>query len=139
MHPPCSEEAYGCSAFLDDERSFGLEVLPEERTTTKPELRGTSNTGPHGGSTAATSVRSSVGPVANHHTRPPPPQQIKLKVTTVSLTPRHPKVVSLLKIPFPLPDIEVTCANVRKHVVTPVGIARPADAHSSAVGNRMGA
>ena len=69
---------------------------------------------------------------------PPPPQQIKLKVATVSPTPHHPKVVSLLKIPFPLPDIEVTSVNVRKRVVTPVGIARPADAHSSAAGNGMG-
>lgn len=69
---------------------------------------------------------------------PPPPQKIKLKVATVSPTPHHPKVVSLLKIPFPLPDIEVSSVNVRKRVVTPVGIARPADAHSSPVGNGMG-
>ena len=54
------------------------------------------------------------------------PQQIKLKVATVSPTPHHPKVVSLLKIPFPLPDIDVSSVNVRKRVVTPVGIARPA-------------
>lgn len=66
---------------------------------------------------------------------PPPPQQIKLKVATVSPTPHHPKVVSLLKIPFPLPDVDVSSVNVRKRIVTPVGIARPADTHSSAVGN----
>ena len=69
---------------------------------------------------------------------PPPPQQIKLKVATVSPTPHHPKVVSLLKIPFPLPDIEVSSVNVRKRVVTPVGIARPVDTHSSPAGNGMG-
>ena len=69
---------------------------------------------------------------------PPPPQQIKLKVATVSPTPHHPKVVSLLKIPFPLPDIEVSSINVRKRIVTPVGIARPADYQSSAVGNGTG-
>ena len=72
----------------------------------------------------------------------PPPQQIKLKVATVSPTPHHPKVVSLLKVPFPLPDIEVSAVNVRKRIVTPVGIARPATAdgggHSSGVGNGMG-
>lgn len=69
---------------------------------------------------------------------PPPSQQIKLKVATVSPTPHHPKVVSLLKIPFPLPDIEVSSVNVRKRIVTPVGIARPVDAHSSGVGNGTG-
>ena len=58
---------------------------------------------------------------------PPPLQQIKLKVATVSPTPHHPKVVSFLKIPFPLPDIEVSSVNVRKRIVTPVGISRPAD------------
>ena len=66
---------------------------------------------------------------------PLPPQQIKIKVATVSPTPHHPKVVSLLKIPFPLPDIDVTSVNVRKRIVTPVGIARPMDTHSSAIGN----
>jgi hypothetical protein len=69
---------------------------------------------------------------------PPPPQQIKLKVATVSPTPHHPKVVSLLKIPFPLPDIDVSSVNVRKRVLTPVGIARPVDSHSSTPGNGTG-
>lgn len=68
----------------------------------------------------------------------PPPQQIKLKVATVSPTPHHPKVVSLLKIPFPLPDVEVSSVNVRKRVVTPVGIARPASSHSPTTGNGTG-
>ena len=71
-------------------------------------------------------------------TAPLPPQQIKLKVATVSPTPHHPKVVSLLKIPFPLPDIDVSSVNVRKRIVTPVGIARPVDNHSSGVGNGTG-
>jgi len=69
---------------------------------------------------------------------PPPPQQIKLKVATVSPTPHHPKVVSLLKIPFPLPDIEVSSVNVRKRIVTPVGIARPVETYSSTAGNGTG-
>lgn len=69
---------------------------------------------------------------------PLPSQQIKLKVATVSPTPHHPKVVSLLKVPFPLPDIEVSSVNVRKRVVTPVGIARPADSRPFAVGNGTG-
>lgn len=53
-------------------------------------------------------------------------QQIKLKVATVSPTPHHPKVVSLLKIPFPLPDIEVANVRLRKRIITPAGVARPA-------------
>ena len=69
---------------------------------------------------------------------PSPPQQIKLKVATVSPTPHHPKVVSLLKIPFPLPDIDVSSVNVRKRIVTPVGIARPVDSHLSGAGNGTG-
>ena len=66
----------------------------------------------------------------------PPP--IKLKVATVSPTPHHPKVVSLLKVPFPLPDVEVSSVTVRKRIVTPVGIARPVDPHSPTAGNGMG-
>ena len=46
-----------------------------------------------------------------------------LKVATVSPTPDHLKVVSLLKIPFPLPDIDVSSVDVRKQTVTPVEIA----------------
>jgi hypothetical protein len=82
------------------------------------------------------SPQSQTTPTA--HGPPPPQQQIKLKVATVSPTPHHPKVVSLLKIPFPLPDIDVSSVNVRKRIVTPVGIARPVDANSSAAGNGTG-
>ena len=35
------------------------------------------------------------------------PQILKLKVGTLSPTPHHPKVVAMLKVPFPLPDVEV--------------------------------
>ncbi|KAJ2912760.1 hypothetical protein MD484_g7656, partial [Candolleomyces efflorescens] len=34
-------------------------------------------------------------------------QILRLKVGTLSPTPHHPKVVAMLKIPFPLPDVEV--------------------------------
>ncbi|EAU87827.1 hypothetical protein CC1G_09446 [Coprinopsis cinerea okayama7 len=34
-------------------------------------------------------------------------QILRLKVGTLSQTPHHPKVVAMLKIPFPLPDVEV--------------------------------
>ncbi|KAI1790522.1 hypothetical protein LXA43DRAFT_973543 [Ganoderma leucocontextum] len=50
----------------------------------------------------------------------------KVKVAGVVPTPHHPKVVALLKVPFPLPDIEIERVNVRKRIVTPAGVARPA-------------
>ena len=83
----------------------------------------------------ALGVQSTQSPTSPSLQSPLPPQQIKLKVATVSPTPHHPKVVSLLKIPFPLPDIEVSSVNVRKRVVTPTGIAHPVDANPSADGN----
>ena len=51
---------------------------------------------------------------------------VKVKIAGVVPTPHHPKVVALLKVPFPLPDIEVERVNVRKRIVTPAGVARPA-------------
>jgi len=52
-------------------------------------------------------------------------QGVRLKVATLSPTPHHPKVVSMLKVPFPLPDIEVDKMSVRRRILTPSGIARP--------------
>ena len=54
-----------------------------------------------------------------------PDQGVRLKVATLSPTPHHPKVVSMLKVPFPLPDIEVDKMAVRRRILTPTGIARP--------------
>jgi len=53
------------------------------------------------------------------------PQPVRLKVATLSPTPHHPKVVSMLKVPFPLPDIEVEKLAVRRRILTPQGLARP--------------
>ena len=55
---------------------------------------------------------------------PSPPPSVRLKVATLSPTPHHPKVVSLLKMPFPLPDIEVEQLAIRKRVVTAHGVSR---------------
>jgi hypothetical protein len=52
-------------------------------------------------------------------------QGVRLKVATLSPTPHHPKVVSMLKVPFPLPDIEVDKMAVRRRALTSSGIARP--------------
>ncbi|THV03536.1 hypothetical protein K435DRAFT_851838 [Dendrothele bispora CBS 962.96] len=39
---------------------------------------------------------------------------LKIKVGTLSPTPHHPKVVAMLKVPYPLPDLEVEKMNIRK-------------------------
>ncbi|KAJ6554468.1 hypothetical protein B0H19DRAFT_1153656 [Mycena capillaripes] len=39
---------------------------------------------------------------------------LRIKVGTLSPTPHHPKVVAMLKVPFPLPDVEVERMVVRK-------------------------
>ncbi|KAF8551564.1 hypothetical protein OG21DRAFT_261850 [Imleria badia] len=49
---------------------------------------------------------------------------IRLKVATLAPTPHHPKVVGLLKMPFPLPDIEVERLAVRRRLVTAQGISK---------------
>ncbi|KAF8154133.1 hypothetical protein B0H34DRAFT_784135 [Crassisporium funariophilum] len=42
------------------------------------------------------------------------PQVLRIKVGTLSPTPHHPKVVAMLKVPFPLPDVEVDRMGVVK-------------------------
>jgi len=42
--------------------------------------------------------------------------QLRLKLAVMSPTPHHPKVVALLKVPFPLPDVEVEKAELRPRV-----------------------
>jgi hypothetical protein len=49
----------------------------------------------------------------------------RVRVATFSPTPHHPKVVALLKVPFPLPDIIVDRVQVCRRAVSPQGIARP--------------
>ncbi|THH04417.1 hypothetical protein EW145_g5536 [Phellinidium pouzarii] len=55
----------------------------------------------------------------------PPGTLLRLKVGTLSPAPHHPKVVAQLKVPFPLPDVEVAQGRARRRVVTPAGLARP--------------
>ena len=50
---------------------------------------------------------------------------VRVRVATFSPTPHHPKVVALLKVPFPLPDVVVDRLQVRRRAVSPQGIARP--------------
>ncbi|KIP06880.1 hypothetical protein PHLGIDRAFT_30283 [Phlebiopsis gigantea 11061_1 CR5-6] len=62
---------------------------------------------------------------------------VRVRVAAAVPAPHHPKVVSLLKVPFPLPDLVLTAhwtpqgtqtveVEARKRVVTPSGVARPA-------------
>ncbi|KAK1230991.1 hypothetical protein PQX77_005901 [Marasmius sp. AFHP31] len=44
-------------------------------------------------------------------------EPLKVKAGTLSPTPHHPKVVAMLKVPFPLPDVEVDKLNLRKREV----------------------
>ncbi|CAK5271372.1 unnamed protein product [Mycena citricolor] len=42
------------------------------------------------------------------------PEILRAKARTMSPTPHHPKVVGMLKVPFPLPDVDVAHIAVRK-------------------------
>ncbi|TDL26828.1 hypothetical protein BD410DRAFT_819051 [Rickenella mellea] len=75
-------------------------------------------------------ARQPSAPELSTHASPSPlgHPPLRLKVASLSPAPHHPKVVAQLKVPFPLPDIEVDNMRVRKRVVTASGIARPAPA-----------
>jgi hypothetical protein len=63
----------------------------------------------------------------------------RVRVATLSPTPHHPKVVALLKVPFPLPDIIVDRLQVCRRAVSAQGIARPSwNASTNAVGGGGG-
>ena len=68
-------------------------------------------------SAAATAAAAAADGASSNHTR--------VRVATFSPTPHHPKVVALLKVPFPLPDIIVDRLQVCRRAVSPQGIARP--------------
>ncbi|KAH9834469.1 uncharacterized protein C8Q71DRAFT_769024 [Rhodofomes roseus] len=70
---------------------------------------------------------------------PAQPQSLRVKVAAVVPTPHHPKVVALLKVPFPLPDVEIEHVAVRRRIVTPAGLSRPApDAVPESAGSGSG-
>jgi hypothetical protein len=66
--------------------------------------------------TAAATAAAADGTSSNH---------TRVRVATLSPTPHHPKVVALLKVPFPLPDIIIDRLQVCRRAVSPQGIARP--------------
>ncbi|PPQ71328.1 hypothetical protein CVT26_011973 [Gymnopilus dilepis] len=57
------------------------------------------------------------------------PQVLRVKVGTLSPTPHHPKVVAMLKVPFPLPDVEVERMSVVRRKGFPVSSPRPDSRH----------
>ena len=74
-------------------------------------------TSSHFSATSGTSSRLS----SSTHAHGPQPL-LKLKIATLSPAPHHPKVVAQLKVPFPLPDVQVDRAKARKRVIGPNGL-----------------
>ncbi|KAF7967311.1 hypothetical protein HWV62_34739 [Athelia sp. TMB] len=73
--------------------------------------------------TCALAVRRLPSPAPSPSSPSPaaPPTSIRLKIGTLSPTPHHPKVVSMLKIPYPLPDIDVERAAVHRRGAAAAG------------------
>lgn len=65
-----------------------------------------------------------VGQSPQHHSNGVRESVIRLRVATLAPTPHHPKVVGLLKMPFPLPDIELERLVIRRRVVTAQGLSK---------------
>ena len=111
----------GSSAGRHREEDDGDDSEPEDSETpwtctlvlSRVGERGTGAVSP---ATAAASAAASDTTSSNH---------TRVRVGTFSPTPHHPKVVALLKVPFPLPDIIVDRQQVCRRAVSPQGIARP--------------
>lgn len=103
--PEDSETPWTCTLTLRHSYSSRFSAHPSYPASPPPPLHSTSST--------------------TSGSLPPTQQEIRVKVGAVVPTPHHPKVVALLKIPFPLPDIEVEKVAVHKRIVTPAGVARP--------------
>ena len=84
---------------------------------------------------AAAAVNGSAAPTIGGRISPVPPtptitqgvvplepQVLRVKVGTLSPTPHHPKVVAMLKVPFPLPDVEVERMGIVKRDVRSMGL-----------------
>jgi len=87
-------------------------------------------THPTSTSTRPTTARGTSSSLSSHEQHPQP---VRLKVATLSPTPHHPKVVSMLKVPFPLPDIEIEKMAVQPRVLTAQGLARPGVGHEGLI------
>ena len=111
----------GSSAGRLREEDDGDESEPEDSETPWTCTLVLSRVGEGGGgamspASAAATAAATDGTSSNH---------TRVRVATFSPTPHHPKVVALLKVPFPLPDIIVDRLQVCRRAVSPQGIARP--------------
>lgn len=109
----------GSSAGRHQEEDDGDESEPEDSETpwTCTLVLSRVGEGGAGAVSPATAAAVAADGTSSNHTR--------VRVATFSPTPHHPKVVALLKVPFPLPDIIVDRLQVCRRTVSPQGIARP--------------
>jgi len=82
----------------------------------------------HSRTSSTSQSHSHLAPLSEPVTSPAP---TRLKIATLSPAPHHPKVVCQLRIPFPLPDVEVTRGAICKRVVLPDGSTRTTIGQSS--------
>ena len=66
--------------------------------------------------------RSAIAAVGGREPVSPETQVLRVKVGTLSPMPHHPKVVAMLKVPFPLPDVQVERMAVVKRDVRSIGM-----------------
>jgi hypothetical protein len=92
---------------LGDGRDVGEESDPEDSETPWVCTMKVRRTGPASSSAGNGSLKQS--PKGGGEK-----EVLKLKVGTLSPTPHHPKVVAMLKVPFPLPDVEVERLSIRR-------------------------
>lgn len=154
--PEDSETPWSCTLFVSSIPSNPSLLWEKEHGGSVGEHRGSSShlshlsasDSAHGPDSTPRPNSSQGRPItptpASTKSRPDPPGTLlKLKVGALSPAPHHPKVVAQLKVPFPLPDIEVENARIRKRVVTPAGVSRPAaddrPMSRGGVGSRSGA
>ena len=74
-------------------------------------------------------IRAQNGSPTSSRSSAAPESLFRFKVATLSPAPHHPKVVAQLKVPFPLPDVDLIHATAIKRVVQPSGaLSRSAEA-----------
>lgn len=111
----------GSSAGRHREEDDGDESEPEDSETPWTCTLVLSRVGEGGGGAVSPATAAAVASAADGASS----KYTRVRVATFSPTPHHPKVVALLKVPFPLPDIIVDRLQVCRRAVSPQGIARP--------------
>ena len=120
--PEDSETPWTCSLILTH--------LSQPVPSTVPQGRGHMRTLSSSGAgampdlTASRSATHKAFASESGHDPAPLPAPTKLKVATLMPAPHHPKVVCQMKVPFPLPDVEVDYGVLRKRLVLADGSTR---------------